>query len=53
MPDICIFYSEPDENKVEALSSILEDFGWSVWWDKDIKNGRWGPEIARNIKTAR
>jgi hypothetical protein len=53
MPDICIFYSEPDENKVETLSSILENFGWSVWWDKDIKNGRWGPEIARNIKTAK
>lgn len=53
MPDICIFYSEPDENKVEVLSSILEGFGWSVWWDKEIKNGRWGPEIERNIKTAR
>jgi len=30
MPDICIFYSEPDENKVEALSLILENFGCSV-----------------------
>ncbi|MFK5947689.1 MAG: toll/interleukin-1 receptor domain-containing protein [Methylococcales bacterium] len=53
MPDICIFYSEPDEDKVEALSSILEDFGWSTWWSKDIKSGRWGPEIEKNIKTAR
>jgi len=53
MPDICIFYSEPDENKVEALSSILKDLGWSVWWDEEIKNGRWGPEIERKIKTAR
>lgn len=52
MPDICIFYSEPDENKVEALSSILEDLGWSVWWDNDIKR-RWGAEIERNIKNAR
>ena len=53
MPDICIFYSEPDEEKVEALSSILEDFGWGVWWDKDIKNGRWGSEIERNIQISR
>ena len=53
MPDICIFYSEPDKDKVEALSLILEDFGWSVWWDKNIKNGRWGPEIEKNIKAAK
>lgn len=53
MPDICIFCSDPDENKVKALSSILEDLGWSVWWAKDIKSGRWGPEIERKIKTAR
>ncbi len=53
MADICIFYSEPDKDKVEALSSVLENLGWSVWWDKDITNGRWGPEIEKNIKTAR
>ncbi len=53
MPDICIFYSEPDEDKVESLSSILEDFGWSTWWSKDIKSGRWGSEIEKNIKIAR
>ncbi|MCP4369804.1 MAG: toll/interleukin-1 receptor domain-containing protein [Deltaproteobacteria bacterium] len=53
MADICIFYSEPDEYKVNALSSVLENLGWSVWWDKDITNGRWGPEIEKNIKNAR
>jgi len=53
MPDICIFYSEPDKNKVSVLSSILKELGWSVWWDNDIKNGRWGPEIERNIKAAK
>jgi hypothetical protein len=53
MPDICIFYSEPDGNKVKALSLILKDLGWSVWWGKEIKNGPWGPEIERKIKTAR
>ena len=53
MPDICIFYSEPDQDKVEALSAILKNLGWSVWWDDDIKNGRWGAEIERNIKIAK
>ncbi len=53
MPDICIFYSEPDKDKVGALSSILEDLGWSVWWDNDIKNGRWGSEIEKNIEGTR
>lgn len=53
MPDICIFYSEPDKNKVMALSSILENLGWSVWWDKEIRNGHWPSEIEKNIKTTR
>ena len=53
MPDICIFYSKPDKDKVRAMSSILKDLGWSVWWDRDIKSGRWGPEIERHIKSTR
>lgn len=53
MADICIFYSEPDKGKVKALSSILQGLGWSVWWDKDIKSGRWASEIERNINLAR
>ncbi len=52
MPDICIFYSDPDGGKVEALSSIIEGLGWSVWWD-DIKHGRWAPEIEQNIKNTK
>ena len=53
MPDICIFYSEPDKKKVGALATILKNLGWSVWWAKDIKGGRWGPEIERNIEIAK
>lgn len=53
MPDICIFYSEPDKKIVEALSLIFEGLGWSVWWDKDIKSGRWPPIIDKNIIAAK
>ena len=53
MPEICISHSEPDQDKVVALSAILKILGWSVWWDGDIKKGRWGPEIEKNIKTSR
>jgi len=53
MADICIFYSEPDKDKVVALSTILENLDWSVWWDRDITHGRWGPEIEKNIKIAK
>lgn len=53
MPDICIFYSEPDRKKVESLASILTDMGWTVWWDKKIKSGDWPFEIEKNIKTSR
>lgn len=47
MPEICVFHSEPDQDKVVALSAILKILGWSVWWDADIKKGRWGPEIEK------
>lgn len=53
MPDICIFYSKPDKKKVGSLASILKKLGWSVWWAEDIKGGRWGPEIERNIEFSR
>jgi len=49
LPDICIFFSEPDENKVTALSSGLENLGWDVWWSKDIRSKSWSPEIEKNI----
>lgn len=53
MPDICIFYSEPDRSKVAKLSLILENLGWSIWWDKKIKSGRWPSEIESQIKLSR
>lgn len=48
--DICIFYSEPDKDKVELMDSILSELGWKVWWSKDIKHSSWPPEIEKNIK---
>ena len=27
--------------------------GWSVWWDKEIKKGRWATETERNIGITR
>ena len=49
MADICIFYSDPDRDKVESLSAIFEALGWTTWWAKKITSGRWGPEIEKNI----
>ncbi len=39
MSDIFISYSRHDNQRVEALAAILEQAGWSVWWDRHIKGG--------------
>lgn len=53
MPDICIFYSDPDGQKVDSLSLIFEELGWSVWSGRCIRCGKWGRESEEQIKRAR
>lgn len=53
MVDVCIFYSEPDKPIVEILSAVITKLGWSVWWSKDIKSGRWSVDLEKNIKNSR
>lgn len=39
MSDIFISYSSKDRTKTKALVKVLENEGWSVWWDKNIPPG--------------
>ncbi len=39
MADIFVSYAREDRTRAQALVKLLEDQGWSVWWDKEIGPG--------------
>ena len=39
MADVFVSYARPDRDRVKSLVVLLEDRGWSVWWDRDIVPG--------------
>jgi formylglycine-generating enzyme required for sulfatase activity len=40
MADIFISYTKKDRSRVEPLAKVLEDHGWTVWWDPIIPTGK-------------
>ena len=40
MSDIFISYARDDLSRVSALASALDEKGWSVWWDQNIRSGK-------------
>jgi hypothetical protein len=40
MSDIFISYSREDRETAQALALVLEQRGWSVWWDRNIPPGK-------------
>lgn len=49
MTDLFISYAHEDKPVIRELVKILEDRGWSVWWDRDIDVGT---EFATVIERA-
>ena len=39
MSDIFLSYDRDDRPRVELLAALLEQRGWSIWWDRDIRAG--------------
>jgi DNA-binding response OmpR family regulator len=37
--DLFLSYSRQDLTKIESLAGVLQQAGWSVWWDRHIKTG--------------
>lgn len=53
-PDIFISYSRQDKSKIARLVNRLSAFGWSVWWDVELKVGeKWEDAIELALKKAR
>jgi TIR domain len=40
LSDIFISYARDDLSKVSALASALDEKGWSVWWDQNIRSAK-------------
>lgn len=54
MSDIFISYASEDKSRVQALARVLEQKGWSVWWDRRIPAGKSFDEVIHEaLKSAR
>lgn len=39
MADLFISYSRHDRDRIERLAGLLEQAGWSIWWDRRLHAG--------------
>ena len=46
--DLFLSYSRQDRSKIEALSEMLQQSGWTVWWDRQIKTGTSYDKVIEN-----
>ena len=54
MADIFLSYSTENRRKIAILVSLFEQYGWSVWWDRDIETGHeWEQSIVQELASAR
>jgi formylglycine-generating enzyme required for sulfatase activity len=54
MSDIFISYARKDHARAEAIAKALQDYGWSVWWDRNIRTGETFRRVIREeIRKAR
>ena len=52
MTDIFISYAREDKPGAETLAKVLEEEGWTVWWDKTIPPGKTFDEVIEEAITA-
>jgi len=53
MTDIFISYKREEQAKARALSGVLEDQGWVVWWDLKLRTGqRFDDVIEQSLQEA-
>lgn len=51
--DIFVSYSHEDRVKVLRLVRVLEDRGWTIWWDQSIVPGYvWDRTISKELRAA-
>lgn len=54
MADIFVSYASGDRDRIEPLIQLLEDQGWSVWWDRELIAGpSFTERIQEKLETAK
>ena len=54
MVDIFLSYAEEDRESARRIATLLEQSGWTVWWDRRIRAGaRWRSAIANSLSKMR
>jgi hypothetical protein len=48
MSDVFISYAKEDRERARTIATALQERGWSVWWDRDIKAGQTFDLIIEN-----
>lgn len=54
MADIFLSYAHSDRSRARPIVEMIEDEGWSVWWDRGIQPGmKWLPELETELANCR
>ena len=54
MADVFLSYSSHDRPEARRVATLLEDNGWTVWWDRGIEAGRaWEPALQQALARTR
>ena len=54
MAQIFFSYARPDKDRIEPLVRLLQQQGWSVWWDVKITPGkRWSSVLEKELGEAK
>ena len=54
MVDIFLSYAEEDRELARRIATLLEQSGWTVWWDRRIRAGaRWRSAIGDSLSKMR
>jgi DNA/RNA endonuclease G (NUC1) len=52
--DVFLSYSSQDRPQARRVATLLEDNGWTVWWDRGIEAGAaWEPELEQALARTR
>lgn len=52
MNHIFVSYKSEEQARVQPIIRLLEDQGWTVWWDRQIPPGRTWPEVIEEAMEA-
>jgi len=54
MADILLSYNHGDRERARPIVEMLENEGWSVWWDREIEPGaKWRSELDKELARTR